>query len=211
MLKILDLFSGAGGAAMGYHQAAQELGIPHTITGIDIKPMPRYPFTFIQADALEYLAEHGSEFDFIHASPPCKKWTRQVKHSYPDLIAPTRNLLLSIDKTYAIENVPDAPLIDPLTLCGTMFNLRVFRHRKFETNPKIYFPPAQCNHWGKSDSLGRRKDAPFITVCGSFSNVAKARQAMGIDWMIRDELSQAIPPAYTRYIGLQLFQLSSNR
>jgi DNA (cytosine-5)-methyltransferase 1 len=207
--KLLDLFCGAGGAGMGYHRAGFE------VVGVDNQPMPRYPFEFHQADAFEYLAEHYQEFDVIHASPPCQFYARITRltgktENHQDLIEPTRSLLRKTGKPYIIENIPDAPLLNPITLCGTMFGLRVFRHRKFETSFDCSFAPAMCNHWAKSDSLGfsRSKVNAFITVVGHFAGIKKARLAMGIDWMIRDELSQAIPPAYTEWIGLQILKVT---
>src|SRR3990167_6413430 len=108
-MRLLDLFCGAGGGAMGYSSAGFD-----EIVGVDNKPMPRYPFTFVLGDALEYLREHGGEFDFIHASPPCQRFSKSVskahRKTHPDLVAPTRELLIEISKPYVIENVPGAPL-----------------------------------------------------------------------------------------------------
>jgi DNA (cytosine-5)-methyltransferase 1 len=196
--RLLDLFCGAGGAAVGYYRAGFD------VVGVDNRPQPHYPFEFHQADALEYLKEHGCKFDVIHASPPCQCYAQLTKHEYPDLIPAVRAALMDNIKPYVIENIPTSPLEDALMLCGTMFGLRVFRHRLFESFPKIYFAPAMCNHWGKSDSLQRRKGQPFITVCGNFVPLSKGRVAMGIEWMSRAELTQAIPPAYTEFIGRQI-------
>lgn len=214
-MRLLDLFCGAGGAAMGYHRAGYD-----DIVGVDHKPQLRYPFEFIQEDALDYLSRHGSHFDMIHASPPCQKFSVTAPLSrggYPDLIAPVRDLLQAIGKPYVIENVPRAPLINPLMLCGTMFGLRVIRHRLFETNPVIWFPPFCCNHWGKATSANSKRWTPgrtishtdgydFITVCGHDYLVNEGRVAMGVDWMTQKELSQAIPPAYTEWIGNQILE-----
>ena len=132
-MRILDLFCGAGGAAAGYHRA-----FPNAeIVGVDIVPQPRYPFTFIQADALEFPLDG---FDFVHASPPCQAFTAYrrrgggVGDGYPDLIAVVRARLLCHDATYVIENVPGAPLHHPVQLCGSSFGLNVRRHRLFETS-----------------------------------------------------------------------------
>ena len=206
-MKLLDLFSGAGGAAMGYHQAGFE------VTGVDHLPQPHYPFVFVQADALEYLAEFGQEYDVIHASPPCQGYSkaRHIHRSYdhPDLVGETRDGLQKTGKPYVIENVPGAPLFNPLLLCGSMFpELRVYRHRLFEGSPILSMAPAMCNH---SFTLPPYKIAfhtldnhEYITVTGHNFRAEDGRRAMQIDWMTRDELAQAVPPAYTRYIGEQL-------
>jgi DNA (cytosine-5)-methyltransferase 1 len=212
--KLLDLFCGAGGAAMGYHRAGFD------VVGVDINPMPRYLLEFHQGDALQYALEHGAEFDAIHASPPCQGYsvTKSIhgRTDHPLLIDATRELLQSIGRPYIIENVEGAPLINPLMLCGTMFGLRVRRHRLFEIDPPIYFAPFSCNHWGKtlgnSARIKQRRVvqsfalADFITVSGHDFNARDARIAMGIDWMSAKELAQAIPPAYTEYIGAFLLR-----
>ena len=139
--KLFDCFSGAGGKAMGYHRAGFE------VVGVDIAMQKNYPFEFHQADALEYLQEHGHEFDAIHASPPCQAYS--VTYSlpnvgeYPELIEPIRELLISSGKPYVIENVPGAPLINPVELCGSMFGLNVIRHRRFETGRLSGFRPSR--------------------------------------------------------------------
>jgi DNA (cytosine-5)-methyltransferase 1 len=125
--------------------------------------------------------------------------------SHADMIATTRELLRDLGKPYVIENVPGAPLECPITLCGTMFGLKVYRHRLFESNLLLLQPP-HVPHRDKMPKGGTRgagaiSPKGFITVCGHFSNVDYARKAMDIDWMVRDELSQAIPPAYTKFVG----------
>jgi len=155
-MRLLDLFCGAGGAAMGYHRAGFT-----EIVGVDIAPQPRYPFEFVQADSLQYLAKHGGAFDVIHASPPCQGYSRcrflpqNRKIDYPLMIEDTRRLLRGIDAVYVIENVEYAP-------------------------------------------------HGFVSVYGDRFSVPVAQKAMYIDWMTRKELAQAIPPAYTEYIGAQL-------
>lgn len=205
-MRLLDLFCGAGGAAMGYYRAGFT-----EIVGIDIEPQPRYPFTFVRADALEYLAAHGHEFDAIHASPPCQAYsvmtkTAKSQDNHPDLVARTRELLKQTDKPYIIENVVNAPLQNPLLLCGTMFGLKVVRHRLFETSPLIWFPPFACCHDTGGIPRQNRGISPkgFISIAGHINNTSYARLAMGIDWMTGDELSQAIPPAYTEWIGRRI-------
>lgn len=203
LLKLLDLFCGAGGASMGYKQA----GFDH-IVGIDSKKQKRYPFHFIQADALEYLKKYGSCFDVIHASPPCQAYAAtKVLHDtiHPEYIEELRELLVKVGKPYIIENVVGAPLRSPLMLCGTMFNLKVYRHRLFETSFSIE-APEHPPHTTRATSMGRGpRDAEFMTIVGHFSGVPQARLAMDIPWMVRDELAQAIPPAYAKYIGLAIF------
>lgn len=199
---------------MGYHLAGFE------VVGVDIEPQKNYPFRFIQADALEFIVAHGAEFDVIHASPPCQAYsqTRNLKTStknHPDLVEPTRKVLQATGKPYIIENVPGAPLINPLMLCGTMFGLRVIRHRLFECSTPLWWPPTLCQHeglvlpmWWKSQRAARLsgKNYPYITVVGKSFLMPEARRAMDIDWMVMDELSQAIPPAYTKWIGERLLE-----
>lgn len=217
-LRLLDLFCGAGGAGMGYYRAGFE------VVGIDIAPQPHYPFEFHQADALEYLSEHGQEFDVIHASPPCQAYsvTRSLHNNeYPKLIEQTRKALIKTGKRYVIENVPGAPLQNTLMLCGTMFGLRVIRHRLFECNPQIAFAPATCKHDGLcTGNILRRHGVTrtpslldgfkFVTVAGNNYIAQEGREAMEIDWMSKRELSQAIPPVYTEFIGKQIIAMLEN-
>lgn len=205
-MRLLDLFCGAGGGARGYHRAGFT-----DIVGVDIKPQPNYPFKFEQADALEALAaliDSGEDaFDVVHASPPCQKWTeaaRLRKNDHSDLITPLRPLLEASRVPWVIENVQGAPLINPVLLDGTMFpELHTKRPRLFEANwpleaPFLRFKVPQVK-------MGRDpKEHEWIQVIGNFTNVEEGRRAMGIDWMTRDELREAIPPAYTEYIGRQL-------
>jgi DNA (cytosine-5)-methyltransferase 1 len=201
--RLLDLCCGAGGASLGYWRAGFD------VTGVDNRFQKRYPFAFVQADALEYLREHGREYDVIHASPPCQAHM-QLRHwtgrAYPDLIPAMREALIANGRPYIIENVMGAPLVDPLMLCGSMFDgLRVIRHRLFETSVPIYFPPGPCTH--PRNAVGRRGNEgtrEWITVTGHFAGVPKAQKAMGIPWMTQGELAQAIPPAYTEFIGTEI-------
>ncbi len=192
---------------MGYYRAGFT-----EIIGVDIKPQPRYPFRFVQGDALVYLSEHGHLFDAIHASPPCQAHTtlRAVdKRDYADFIPETRRLLAAQEKPFVIENVPGAPLLEPIRLCGAMFNgLRVYRHRLFESNIALDAP---AHHKGlhKIRATGTQRGRKahyeaggFITITGDVGTYCGG--AMGIDWMNGNELSQAIPPAYTEFIGRQL-------
>lgn len=218
--RLLDLFCGAGGCSMGYHQAGFE------VVGVDLHPMKRYPFEFHRADALEYVAAHGQEFDVIHASPPCQGYS-VTKHlatsEYPLLVEDVRALLLATGKPYVIENVVGAPLDNPLLLCGTMFGLRVRRHRLFECRPPIWFPPGpcQCKHQRTSTTIRRRKNLTrsvsfadgvgLLTVVGNDYLADEGRAAMGIDWMVREELSESIPPAYTEFIGREIMCYLENK
>jgi len=205
--KLLDLFCCEGGAAMGYHRAGFD------VVGVDKVEQPRYPFEFLQADALEYLRQHGHEFDAIHASPPCQGYS-SMRHvtgkEYPKLFEIVREMCVAIGKPFVIENVVGAPF-DPnktIWLKGTMFDLRVFRKRGFESNVLLLQPPPLPNHaFGKAGKQGRplKEGEAYITVTGNFNQEGGyAKVAMGIDWMTRKGMSQAIPPAYTEFIGKQL-------
>lgn len=204
-MRLLDLFCGAGGAAMGYHLAGFD-----EIVGVDIRPQPRYPFQFVLGDALEYVAVHGHEFDAIHCSPPCQRYSKARKlqgNNHPDLIAPVRELLKATGRPYVIENVRGAPLApDAVMLVGSVFGLRTMRPRLFECSfdvPFLLAPPANAKH----AKMGRQpKDGEYVHVVGHVSDVPYCRKAMGIDWMTQGELSQSIPPAYTQWIGERLLE-----
>ncbi|MFI9056951.1 DNA cytosine methyltransferase [Streptomyces anulatus] len=204
-LRVLDLFCCQGGAAMGYHLAGFD------VTGIDLAPQPRYPFRFIQADAIDYVREHGAEFDFIHASPPCQRYSRaqKIQHrDHPDLIAPTRAALEATGRPWVIENVEEAhrELRDPVTLCAAAFGMRTYRHRLFETGGNFTFiPPRHPAHWAPLTKMGRPRAAGhFAHYVGNFSGVAEARTDMGVGWMNRDGIRECIPPAYTHHIATAL-------
>jgi DNA (cytosine-5)-methyltransferase 1 len=206
-MRLLDLFCCAGGAAMGYHRAGFT-----EIVGVDIAPQPRYPFRFVQGDALEYVAEHGQEFDAIHASPPCQRYTRaqhaaKNANAHPDLVEPVRNLLIAIGKPYVIENVVGAPMLNPITLCGLSFGLKVKRHRLFEVPFFTLTPPCQCRNQDYFVIFGHEcRNRRHGQAAGRKNKVAEGRKAMGIEWMTRGELSEAIPPAYTEFIGRHLIE-----
>ncbi len=215
--RLLDLFCGAGGAAVGYNRAGFD------VVGVDIHPQPNYPFEFVQADALEFLEGLivygvGSPpylFDAIHASPPCQAHTRAgalrtEKRDHPELIEPTRLLLIQSSLPYVIENVPGAPLIEPVEVCATSFAVEtgldweLQRHRWFESN--VPLEDSTCCHTGKPtiSVVGHGATKSTRTRLGRNPSIAEKRLAMGIDWMNRDELSEAIPPTYTEFIGTQL-------
>lgn len=213
-LRCLDLCSGAGGASMGLHRAGFD------VTGVDIAPQKRYPFAFIQADALTLSLDFLRGFDLVWASWPCQKWARTKTiwagrggKEHPDLLTPGRALLQAAGVPYILENVIGAPLRDPITLCGEMFGLRVQRHRRFESNYLLLQPPHMPHRVGNVTQVGRMptwEDA-YLCVAGHFAGVPEARAAMGIDWMMRDELSQAIPPAYSEYLGRQMYAALQRR
>jgi len=215
--KLLDLFCGAGGASMGYYRAGFE------VEGVDVKPQPHYPFKFYQADALTFPLEG---YDAYHASPPCQfgsvmRRGRWKDRQHANLIPGTRERLKATGKPYVIENVEGSRrhLITPVKLCGTMFGLgtsegnQLWRHRYFECGSFWLLAPP-CNH-NKASAIGvygggqhpdrrvRRRKAELAEV--DFGIKAR-REAMGINWMVWHELNEAIPPAYTEYIGKYLMQ-----
>lgn len=209
--RLLDLFCCAGGAGVGYARAGFD------VVGVDNKPQRNYPFTFVRADALKLDPEFIATFDAIHASPPCQSYSDLAKrngngHMWPRLIEPVREMLIVSGLPYVIENVDGAPLIDPVILCGTMFpGLRVLRHRLFEANftivapahgkhPKVHTFDKRKSHYGKTNDM-----LDFVQVTGGGNcSIVAAKDAMGIDWMTKNELNEAIPPAYTELIGKQL-------
>ena len=211
MPVLLDLFCGAGGCSVGYHRAGFD------IVGVDIKAQPNYPFDFQQADAFEYVLELAGYanglYDAIHASPPCQRYSRLFttmedrRGEHPDHVAKTRELLNKTGLPWVIENVHGAPLNrGSVMLCGAMFGLRTYRHRWFESS-ECLLAPSHPKHSIKSDKGSRRKEhflaGGFISVVGNVGTYC-GPAAMGIDWMTGEELSQAIPPAYTEFIGRQI-------
>lgn len=217
-LRLLDLFCCAGGAGRGYADAGFE------VVGVDIAPQPNYPFAFIQADVFSLPVDFVESFDAIHASPPCQSYSDLAKRNgnadaWPRLVEPVRTMLTASGKPYVIENVEGAPLINAVTLCGTMFRgLRVIRHRLFEANfsilvpahgphPKVHTFDKRKAHYGKTHDM-----RDFVQVTGGGNcTVAAAKDAMGIGWMTKNELNEAIPPAYTRLIGRQLISFLENK
>lgn len=202
---LLDLFCGAGGCSVGYHRAGFD------VVGVDNRPMPRYPYEFIQADALDYLERHYDEFDAIHASPPCQGYSR-MRHlpwlkgrEYPMMIPATREALDATGVPWVMENVEDAPMLNGIVLCGATLGLKVYRHRRFESNILLFAPPHKKHRVviGRGRMLNDRQSANddgWVSLVGK----GDGAEPMGIDWMSRDELAQAIPPAYTEFIGRQL-------
>ena len=203
-LRLLDLFCGEGGAGAGYHRAGFD------VMGVDLHPQKRYPFAFVQAGALEYLRDHGHEYDAIHASPPCQHFstitrTAKSQDNHPNLIPAVRELLVASGKPWVIENVPGAPLFDPVTLCGAMFpGLRVYRHRLFESSVPLA-APEHPPHIERTTKCGRGAGANgWMSIAGHVGNVRAANEAMGCGWMSQRGIAQAIPPAYTAWVGGQL-------
>jgi DNA (cytosine-5)-methyltransferase 1 len=211
--KLLDLFCGAGGASMGYAEAGFE------VTGIDVKHGKRYPYTYIKGDVRDYLnIEFLSQFDVIAASPPCQTFsaTKHLRNAQGksttkvNMIPEVREALIALGKPYVIENVPNAPLINPIQLCGSGFGLKVRRHRLFESN----FPLVgnHCDHKAQGKPVGiygsMRDEIP--NGGHTAKTMAEANEAMGINHMIWGELVESIPPAYTKFIGLQLLTVVDN-
>jgi DNA (cytosine-5)-methyltransferase 1 len=208
LMRLLDLYCKAGGASKGYADAGFE------VVGIDIKKQKRYPYEFIQADCLEILQDlnYLRTFDAIAASPPCQTHSRtqhlrnaQGKSTDKvDLIPQTRAALIESGVPYVIENVPGAPLINPVQMCGSYFGLKVRRHRLFESNLKLIGSGCKHKEQGKPVGIyGSMRDE--IPKGGhTAKTIEEAREAMGIDWMIWGELVEAIPPRYTYEIGKQL-------
>ena len=194
---------------MGYYRAGYD------VVGVDINPQRHYPFEFRRADALEFCAKYAHHFDAIHASPPCQRYSAASKRwngraeTHPDLVAPTRERLMASGLPYIIENVPGAPLLDPVRLCGSAFGLGVQRHRLFESN--LPLRGTACDHEAmplKYDIYdhGRWYKSRVAHVYGHGGGKSKGDwpEAMGIDWMTNAEMAQAIPPAFTEYLGRQV-------
>lgn len=215
--RLIDLYCKAGGAAKGYADAGWE------VVGVDIKPQPRYPYPFIQADVTRMDPRFVATFDAAHASPPCQ-FATLLKHApngktHINLIPTTRKLLKAAGLPYVIENVEPAMshLVNPMMLCGTMFGLGaegcdLWRHRGFETSFGLT-APCGCRHSGKPvigiyGGHARRRSAKHggrgTKDVWKAGHKGAASAALGIDWMTLGELSEAIPPAYTKFIGLAL-------
>ncbi len=205
---LLDTYCKAGGAGMGYFKAGFD------IVGVDIEPQPNYPFEFIQADAIEFISKYGRDFNVIHASPLCQGYSRTKSlHSnkYPLQINETRKALRKTKREYIIENVIGAPLLSPIFLDGTMFNLQVIRKRLFECSFKINQPQKGIKKGSVGGKNCTRKDfnGYYIVAGHHAGTIAEWKKAMGITWDVtRDELAKAIPPTYTEFIGKHLITLN---
>lgn len=206
--RLLDLFCGAGGAGKGYADAGLE------VVGVDINRQPNYPYRFIQADCMGLSREFLAQFDAIHASPPCQRYTRKTatwgrkrttNFEHPDLIGPVREILVETGLPYVIENVLGAPLLGrPIILCGTQFGMRIIKHRQFETNWPLQECREPCDH-----------SNVYNPWHGAGRSAAEHRAAQGTPWIpspggasrkagVTGDLNNAIPPAYTHFIGEQL-------
>ena len=207
-MKLLDLFCGVGGASVGYARAGFE------VHGVDLKHGKRYPYTYTRADVLDVLQDDNfiQQFDVIHASPPCQTHsiTQHLRNaqgkttSKIDLIPETRAALIASDKPYIIENVPGSPLINPIQLCGSSFGLKVRRHRLFESNMPL--EGSVCNHKLQGRPIGVYGSLNDEIPKGgkTAATIDEARDAMGMPWAIWTELVEAIPPAFTEYLGGQI-------
>ena len=210
-MKLLDLYCKAGGASKGYQLAGFE------VVGVDIKKQKRYPYEFIQADCLELMNDMDflKSFDVITASPPCQTHsiTQHLRNAQGkstdkiDLIPQTREALIASGKPYVIENVPGAPLINPIRMCGSAFGLKVRRHRLFESN--IQLTSSVCKHKEQGKPVGIYGSMRDEIPKGGHTakSIEQAREAMGIDWMIWGELVEALPPAYTETIGIEILNV----
>lgn len=212
-MRLLDLFCGAGGAGMGYHHAGFD------VVGVDINPQPNYPFEFHQGDAMTWPLDG---FDVIHASPPCQRYSAAANihdsaAQHPDLIPAARARLMSSGATWVMENVERSTLAATFCLCGSMFDLGVKRHRLFESNMLLLTPGCgRHDRWTASVFGGRTLGRQHVThgppgtrtqTWDKFDDeLAAGGEAMGIDWMTMAELSEAIPPAYTEWIGARLLE-----
>jgi DNA (cytosine-5)-methyltransferase 1 len=206
---LLDLYCGCGGASVGYARAGFD------VVGMDINPQPNYPYEFHQCDALEFLSYELPEFDVIHASPPCQASSTLKAlwpdRDYPELIPATRKLLEDTEKPYVIENVPGASLLDPVTLCGSMFGLGangryLRRHRNFESNLQLVVC-LEHDHTGQAVGVyGHGGGGEGKSKRGYKGSKEEYEEAMGINWATKKEIAQAIPPSYSEYIGEQLME-----
>jgi DNA (cytosine-5)-methyltransferase 1 len=204
MKRALDLFCGAGGASMGLYRAGFD------VRGIDINPQPRYPFKFIEGDAMD--ADLGG-YDLVWASPPCQRYTvaqNAAKNAaaHPDLIPAVREMLEAWGGPWIIENVIGVPLRNPTLLCGLAMGLKVKRHRIFESNHFLLSPPCPSHNQDYYVIFGHEvRNRRHGQAAGRKNKISEGRAAMGIDWMTRGELSEAIPPVYSEFLGRQIARM----
>jgi len=210
--RFLDLFCCQGGSARGFQQAG------FCVTGVDKEPQPRYiGDAFHQDDAVEFVKNNAvwikSTFAAAGGSPPCQRYSKAQRiqgREHPDLIGGTRAVLEDVGLPYVIENVEDArdELKHPIMLCGSMFGLRTYRHRLFETGGGFRFvSPPHAQHAVAAVKMGRPlRDGDWYHAVGNFSNVPYVRADMAMPWASREGLREAVPPAYTEYIGRHLME-----
>lgn len=208
-MRLLDLFCCEGGAGTGYARAGFE------VVGVDIAAKPRNPHPVIVADAVEYCREHGREFDAIHASPPCQSYSKALRHMatpQPMLIDAIREAMTASGRPWIIENVVGAPLANAsdlfgrhgVELCGTMFGLRIQRHRLFETSFRLPAPP-RCDHSELAMNPHNQKGRDAIYAeFGRGDPEIKWQRHMGVEWMSRHGAREAVPPCFTEWIGREL-------
>jgi DNA (cytosine-5)-methyltransferase 1 len=201
----LELYACQGGSAAGYALAGFE------VICVDKDLQPHNPFEFHQADALEFLVEHGSDFDVVGGGPPCQLYSkthRIMNNDHPDLIGLTREAMIATGKPYIIENVEEArsQLRNPIRLCGQTFGFHTYRHRLFESNVNLIEPEHDL-HTELNVKMGRPlKPGDFYHAVGNFSNVPYVREDLRVPWMTRDGIRECIPPAYSQYLGLQIME-----
>ena len=225
--RLLDLCGGAGGGAVGYHRAGFD------VVGVDLVPQPRYPFAFIEGDALEVMDRllaggdldgwRLADFAAVHASPPCQRWAqatlgqRRAGKTYPDLLTPLRPRLARLSVPWVMENVPRAPLRPDYKLCGCMFGLelpgvgQLRRERWFETSWHAAASQMPHRHWGPAISIAGHGTPQWMRARTGHVGVATWRQVMGVSWTTRQELTEAVPPAYCELVGARLLDHISAR
>lgn len=225
---MLDGCCKAGGAAYGYMQAANDLGVELEITGIDIEPQPNYPYNFIQCDLVEFLQTQAGDYHVIHTSPPCQKYStititqRNNGKIYRDILTETRQELIKLGVPSVIENVMPAPIKSDCILRGDMFGLRVLKQRKFECINWFMMAPILPKKIGSVTEgdfaqvvgVGQKRNNQMKQLKGVSEGKSVSEiwsEAMGINWMTRKEMAEAIPPAYTRYIGKYLIEYYLNK
>jgi DNA (cytosine-5)-methyltransferase 1 len=207
-MNLLDLFCGAGGASKGYADAG------FTVTGVDLKHGKRYPYEYLRQDVMSLDIDFLRSFDVIHASPPCQLFsaTKHLRNaqgkgsSKLDLVQPVRDMLIASGRPYIIENVLGAPLINAVTVCGSFFGLKVRRHRLFESNLQLVGTKCQHKEQGRPVGIYGSMRDEIPSGGKTAESMDQAKEAMGIDWMLWGELVEAIPPAYSLYIGEQLVE-----
>jgi DNA (cytosine-5)-methyltransferase 1 len=213
-LRVLVTYCCQGGDSMGWHLAGFD------VTGVDKDPQPRYPFPFIQGDAVEYIRAHGHEYDVVAGSPPCQWYSRTWKiqqREHPALIGPTREAMQSTGRPWVMENVEEArdDMRSPVMLCGASFALHTYRHRLLEASFPLTAPEHRehahpvvkmgrpLKSRAQYAALGQDRDGDWYHAVGNFSNVPYVKADMGVPWMSRDGIRECIPPVYGYWVALQ--------